>query len=97
MTMNQAEIYGCIISLRGRRDSMLLSSGSLIEKRFAARACFARRTNSAPTRFADKYDPAAQNDRMSNLRPFDLCRRGPFLTPAGVPSERFLLDGVADL
>jgi hypothetical protein len=35
---------------------------------------------SAPTRFADNYDPAAHDDRMSNLRPNDLRRRGPFLT-----------------
>jgi hypothetical protein len=34
----------------------------------------------APIIFADKYDPAAHNDRMSNLRQTDLRRRGLLLT-----------------
>ena len=40
-----------------------------------ASPCFAKRINAAPTRFADDYDPATHNERMSNLRQIDLRRR----------------------
>jgi hypothetical protein len=50
--------------------------------------------NSPPACFADKYDPARHNDRMSNLRQIDLRRHGLFLFPVPLslpPTPLYLL------